>query len=109
MTIGVFWCDYRLYQLTVIIVIYHSYVIVIEINLMILKVKTKVQKTNVHTKQYELMDQEVEVLTVHFAKGTMRVRWVENDPRTYEFIQGKVQTVDMSNKDFLQQYSIIGA
>jgi hypothetical protein len=70
-------------------------------------VSTQVRKYNIATKDYELMDQVVEVLTVHFEKGTMRVRWVENDPRTYPASQGKIQTDNMSNKSFLEQYSVV--
>ena len=69
-------------------------------------VKTQIRKYNIHTKNYELMDQEVEVLTVHFAKQTMRVRWTETDPRTYPFFQGKVTTDNISNKDFMAQYKV---
>ncbi len=69
-------------------------------------VSTQVRKYNIATKDYELMDQVVEVLTVHFEKGTMRVRWVENDPRTYPNSQGKIQTDNMSNRAFLDQYQV---
>lgn len=70
-------------------------------------VKTKIHKYNIATKNYELMDQEVEVLTVHFEKGTMRVRWVEQDTRTYPNSQGKVQTDNISNRSFLEQYRVV--
>ena len=73
---------------------------------MIPVVKTQVRKMNIQTKTYDLMDQEVEVLTVHFAKESMRVRWVEQDTRTYPFMLGKVQTDNISNADFLAQYKV---
>ena len=72
-------------------------------------VKTQIRKYNIATKDYEPMDQEVEVLTVHFEKGTMRVRWVEQDTRTYPNSQGKVQTDNISNKSFLEQYRVVKA
>ena len=71
-----------------------------------LMLNTQVRKYNCATGNYELMDQEIEVLTVHFEKGTMRVRWVENDPRTYPNSQGRVQTDNMSNKAFFERYEI---
>jgi hypothetical protein len=71
---------------------------------MIPVVTAKVQK--LLDRQWMWVDQEVEVLTVHFAKGTMRVRWIENDPRTNPIHHGKVQTDNISNEAFLREYSI---
>ena len=67
-------------------------------------VTAKVQK--LLDRQWVVVDQEVEVLTVHFAKGTMRVRWKENDPRTGDLCFGKVQTDNISNEAFLREYTI---
>lgn len=69
-------------------------------------VKAKVVKMNVETGEYELMDQEVEVLTLHLNKNTMRVRWVEQDPRTYPMHQGTIRTSDISSNAFFNQYEL---
>ena len=67
-------------------------------------VNAKVQK--LLDREWETVDQEVEVLTVHFAKGTMRVRWIENDPRAWSGHHGRVQTANIGNEAFLREYSI---
>ena len=69
-------------------------------------VNTQVLKLNEHTGNWEWMDQQVEVLTVHFNTETMRVRWIEQDQRVWEGRHGKVQTCNISSKAFFEQHTM---
>jgi hypothetical protein len=46
---------------------------------------------------------EVEVLTVNFNSGTMRIRYV---PKSYFGKKNKKYVIDVSNKPFLEKYEL---
>ena len=74
---------------------------------MTLLVNAPIEKRIEETEEWIVVHQEVEVLTIHFETGTMRVRYVETDPRVAPHRIGKVQTENISNESFFEQYRIV--